>query len=192
MHSRSIDSTARSRNDNEDNDNNDDAVFVTRWFVINIFCVVVSLLLLLDLVYAIHIVSERPFASSFTFVYDFTTTVIWCVEIAARVEVSRRSVEEPSRLTVCLTVAEVVVAAYFLWDSGVLLYEWRVRNEEILPQIQDAVFNLLAYLWLVVDVWRTRPEVPASLCGRRFQEEEEYLGYLGTIIPVERRSKSRI
>jgi hypothetical protein len=123
------------------------------WYRINILCFIVSLLVGIDLIVATKTLSERPFAISFYLVYSFGTTIIWCLEIGWNVawKLHQRPEETRSKWLFSKFFIEGLVAVYFLWDSGNLVYEWHVLGEEInADELLDVGINLLAYLWLIV------------------------------------------
>lgn len=122
------------------------------WFWINVFWILISLLVGIDLLYATEELSERPFANSFYLLYNFGLCLTWCMEFGLNLvwKLHPSSVTEWSIRAKAEVVIEGLLAVYFLWDAISLVYEWHVLNDELIAEILDVCVEILAYLWMAV------------------------------------------
>ena len=116
------------------------------WLMINLGCFLFSIFLLVDLLLAKSRSSERLFAAAFYIVYNWVTTVIWCVEISFRmiwekVHAGKHGWD---------TLIEFLLAIFFLGDSIRLIFIWELKGQDIKDEAWDAIVNALSYLFIAI------------------------------------------
>lgn len=114
------------------------------WLLINLLCCGASIVILFDTIMSLQHPSWHAFASATYLVYNCATTAVWCIEMSLTV-LHRFSSKEP--LSWALKI-EVALALFFFYDSMQLLMEWRLFEDDGWENLFDAVFNILAYLYV--------------------------------------------
>lgn len=109
------------------------------WITVNVLCFASSAALFLVTLIAEDDSQYRIFAKQSYLFWNFSTTVVWCVEVGLRVYASRREVKLQQRI-------ELAVAAYFTTDSAILLHKFKVKKEDIDVVLFEVAINTLAYL----------------------------------------------
>ena len=132
------------------------------WLVVNLVCLVASLALAANIVLFFRDDPElRPVGAALYLLYNFTTTLIWCVEIGLtaweqQAEFSSSSSSWLSRLlrnTTWPVRLELIVAVYFFADSLHLLWKWRLTKNKLEAGLWDAMIGSVAYLYVAYDCW---------------------------------------
>lgn len=130
------------------------------WFYINLICFVLSVIYLAELLFGFYSLSD---SKKLYLLYDFGTTLIWCVEMGQKMMSLSRNIHtyEDQRLDYALAIGEGVIAIYYLCNSAFLLYLWRVKKQRIHPIITNVVINILGYMYLVLEeVMANRKHTP--------------------------------
>jgi len=140
------------------------------WFWINAACLAASLVLVADILVCWWDGEPelRPVAAALYLFYNVTTTLVWCFEIGwtaweqQQTTTTRSKVVDDSpscmRLLHCHGVTwpvriELVLAVVFLVDSVRLLWEWRLRKDDLEANLWEALLNALAYLYVAYGCW---------------------------------------
>ena len=122
------------------------------WLSANSLCLVLSLL---DIV-LIALGPDRPgdyFARQFYLVYNFLTSMIWCLDIGCgvfgnvREDLNREdSSEKESMRRKTTAYGELIVAVYFLLDSLVVVIKWKMpKHDHTDGMLIDCIINAFAY-----------------------------------------------
>lgn len=121
-----------------------------RWLVMNVILVWFSSIILI-------IEIENPgenglsLAAESYIIYNFGTTIIWCFEAGFESwwSIRTRTMSQKDLFTwkVFFIVAEVVVAVFFLVDSCVLFWKWKIVGFDIVSSSYDILANLIFYLY---------------------------------------------
>ena len=122
------------------------------WLSANSLCLLLSLL---DIV-LIALGPDRPgdhFARQFYLVYNFLTSMIWCLDIGCgvfgnvREDLNREdSSEKESKRRKITAYGELIVAVYFLLDSLVVVIKWNMpKHDHTDGMLIDCIINAFAY-----------------------------------------------
>jgi hypothetical protein len=139
-----------------------------KWLAVNLVCWVASLVLLAHLLLSLLLwevegdASLKPVAASLYLIWNFSTTVVWCVESGLKfleqqhvlAPTSRPSSSSQPLGSGWALRLEVAVAIYFLADSIHLLIQWRLRDDDLEANLLEASVSSLAYLWVSVECWQ--------------------------------------
>jgi hypothetical protein len=128
----------------------------TRWFVINECLLLYSLIEIAVIVMTIKDLGARPYVEGNYIIWSFLTTVVWCFESGLEswwsihnILVHRRE-SFFSDAFVWMNVIESSAAIYFLFDTATLLFEWKVKEQDIEASLFDVVLNSVFYLYATI------------------------------------------
>lgn len=140
-----------------------------KWLIVNSICFLSSLILFIEFLYSSVLskingneTNEGEDVSlkieELYIVWVFLTTAIWCVEAclnAALEKYEKRGIQKS-------TVVELVLAAYFLLDSLVLLFQWKLQGSKEhdngglrVSEWLDALGNSLIYFYMMFLNWNS-------------------------------------
>lgn len=123
------------------------------WLSANSVCLLFSLL---DIV-LIALGPDRPgdhFARQFYLIYNFLTSIIWCLDIGCgvfgnvREDLDRdgKSSEKESKRRKIMAYGELLVAVYFLLDSLIVVIKWKMpKHDHTEGMLVDCIINAIAY-----------------------------------------------
>jgi hypothetical protein len=134
------------------------------WTALNVACLVSSILLLCDIIFAQADISERSFALHSYLVWNFSTTVVWCAEIGL-------SFLNPGPPTLEQKV-ELGLAVVFTIDSLRLLIKWKIKHQDIEEALWDVLLNMVSYGYLLIRMTTRNWQNRMSRTGERQLLEE--------------------
>ena len=112
------------------------------WLSANFACLLLSLL---DIV-LIALGPDRPgehVARQFYLVYNFLTSIIWCLDIGCGVFGNVREDLERRKI---IAYGELIVVVYFLLDSLVVVIKWKMpKHDHTDGMLIDCIINAFAY-----------------------------------------------
>ena len=139
------------------------------WTALNAAALAASLLLAVELIFALDDWHEKPNAAGLYLIWNFSTTLLWVVEVSFRVydwrlhhhrrrerEIGSSDGSFLSSLRNMTTVdsIELVVewtfAMLFTIDSIKLLIKWKVKNQDIEEDLVEAVLNIIAFGYITI------------------------------------------
>ena len=139
-----------------------------KWFIINTLCFLYSLASCIELVRSFRDLGERPPATANYIIYNFSTTIAWCLEAGFESWWSYK-IEKEERVSSPLSVspspswwhtlsnsahftniAELAAAVFFLFDSADLLWTWKIKGQDVKELLYGVVLNLLFYLYAMI------------------------------------------
>lgn len=135
------------------------------WIAINSLALIASILLLGITIYTDDDSRAVELADQYYLVYNFGTTIIWCLESALsafavvvpnsnnrRIESGTSETNESAapddkkkRFQSLLVIAQFALAFYFVGESIVLLWRWKWEQEDIGIIFSVVVLNCVAY-----------------------------------------------
>lgn len=157
------------------------------WTCINLFCLVWSLILVFDIFLVEEDLEDRPGAAAMYLVWNFGTTAVWCVEVGLQQVGYHASCHDDKNhgtffinnhgddgggtqrtrfkllLDRWVRWIELGLAVFFLVDSMMLLYKWRLAHNHLEEELGEVLINVFAYLFIS----RVLVSLPttARLCG---------------------------
>ena len=125
------------------------------WTIINNIFAITGCFLVLDLILAQGDVSERPFASGFYVLFNFSTCLVWVVESGLSFTYQHFHLVQR---TAWYTKLELIIAVYFAVTTFVALWTWKVDNGKMAQQatsLWEVALDTSFYIYLSIRSWRT-------------------------------------
>ena len=139
------------------------------WLGINAFYFLYSLLISFYIVISLRETGERPGAFGGYLVWNFSTTIIWCLEAGLEslwiFETTGMAAQEENEgdegptspwwhklasLDYAANVVELLLAMFYVVVSSTLLWEWKIKNQNVEDSLFDVVTNLTFYFYAMV------------------------------------------
>mmetsp|Transcript_25978 Transcript_25978/g.36617 ORF Transcript_25978/g.36617 Transcript_25978/m.36617 type:complete len:175 (+) Transcript_25978:35-559(+) len=114
------------------------------WIVVNGLCLLFSVVLLVLILIAEEESRGKKFAKRCYLLYDFVTTLVWCVEVGLIVWYHGNASSWERRI-------ELLLASYFVPESSYALYRSKVKKQDLNTIFLTVVLSLLAYLYVLVE-----------------------------------------
>ena len=121
------------------------------WCIVNLIVVVLSIILLIDLIFAVDDRNERPGAVAEYLIYNFGTSALWVVEVSLK---SYDAWKNKFHISSASIIAEWVLSLYFVCDSIHLLIKWKVNKKDISWNILELVLGIISYSYITVSIYR--------------------------------------
>lgn len=139
------------------------------WIFIHTSLAIYTLLLALYIIEAIDIEGERPEAAALYKLWNFGTTIIWCMKAGLESWWSYMSISIEGLVTVpaasttftwfdklrnsdrlFTNVLEVTLAIYVLIDSVILLWEWEIKGDDLQMSLFNVSLNLAGFTYAMI------------------------------------------
>ena len=124
----------------------------------------------LHIIIAMKITGERPDAAASYKIWDFTTTIIWCMEAALESWWSYMTTTITGIIKTPTTtnwwdvfllnseysshLIELGLAIYFLFDSGSVLWKWEIKNQDFQTSLVSVLLNLGSFTYAMIRDWK--------------------------------------
>ena len=152
----------------------------------------------LHIIIAMKITGERPDAAASYKIWDFATTIVWCMEATLEswwsyMTTSITGILKTPTVTnwwdILLNseysthLIELGLAAYFVFDSGTVLWKWEIKNQDFQTSLVSVLLNLAGFTYAMIrDMKKIKNEfddggtttATAVISGRNQIDKETY------------------
>mmetsp|Transcript_15864 Transcript_15864/g.18083 ORF Transcript_15864/g.18083 Transcript_15864/m.18083 type:complete len:184 (-) Transcript_15864:102-653(-) len=141
----------------------------SKWIIINLSLLLYSLIISFSIVVALRENDEKPTAATLYLVWNFSTTLAWCIETGLEswwsydtyCNISTSTLPGDSEFSNRTTLQiwwkekkeemiELVLAIYFLIGSSMILWKLNIKKENVEEELNDVAISILAYLYACV------------------------------------------
>jgi hypothetical protein len=123
------------------------------WTIVNLTVLLFSVVLFVDILYAVDHGNERPVAVAEFLIYNFVTSLLWILEVALKTYENSKDKFHLSAATGWM-IAEWVVSLYFVCDSVHLVIQWKLNKSDLSEDLSAAVIGIISYSYLTASTFQ--------------------------------------
>lgn len=154
------------------------------WLYINIVCAIWSILVFIEILYALGPL-ERLKETHAYLIYSFGTTIVWVIEVTLTsihhqtilLESDDAILNSPNQTNTSYLIfrmiylqtredyeiwLELILAVYYLFDSISSFVEWKIADLDVTSQGLDAFVNFAGYIY---EMYKIQRDTPQNFCN---------------------------